>query len=402
MTAKQEKNAGFTILEVLITLAILSIVLMSATKLLTSNVKSVQAIDKNVEYTQNLRITTNQIMDRIKKDNNVKVEVIGNLLVIDNNPVLDTEKKETNANIAELWLYDKQDEDESAELRDRAGNVLAEYIKTINIVNQPNGDPYLNIVIYLIDDAEMKEAVLSVPKVLSFSSVIPNEPDPNAVWAGFLTYSSYLTVDNSALIHGPTSTVFIKNISSSDITIKNSAVIRALNIYANKDLELDNSASIGNVDGSSSIYVKGSVELKNSARFYGKLYYTGSYDGPPGNTIKVSSITFPAVSMPVPQPDAWYLARGFTSNTNPVNGMKYKGGSITFDSRYVSDVCVYSTGNIVIKNASTVSGILYAPNGSVILDNSATFRGVIIANEIIVKNSTRLYFEDFNTDDLPF
>jgi prepilin-type N-terminal cleavage/methylation domain-containing protein len=408
MTIFKNKNSGFTILELLITLGILSFVILAATKLLTSNIHAVQTMVQSIHYTQNLRIATNQINDRIKKDNSVKVACNGSVLMINNRPLLDVNKKLTDTdNNAQLWLYDKGDD--TAELRDHTGNdrVLADYIKSIELKDQPNGDPsYLNIIITVLDTPA---AVLSVPKTFSFASEIPETPpeNPNKVWQNFVTYSQKMTLADS-IIYGPTTIVDITDQNPSNTTslTNNNTVVRTAQIYVNNNLYLD-MANLG-YDQNSSIYVNGNVTYQNQLNIVGKIYYTGTFyqvNGgvvTPPHSYKVSSITLPSVSLPTPQPDSWYTGKGFTSNATPRNDMKYKGGSITFTNQTnVSNVCVYSTGDITIDNSSTVGGILYAPNGTATV-NSSTFNGIIIANNIHIYNSSHVNYQTFDVNLLPF
>lgn len=400
---KRTKSAGFTILEVLLTLAILSIILVSATTLLTANVKSVHETEKNVEYTQNLRIASNQIMDRIKKDNSVKVAYEGGLLMINDKIFLDPTKKVTNTHNAQLWVYGETDTNAELMLRDEdtaSDSVLAEYIKEITI-NQPN-ERYLNIKISMTDDAE---AVLSVPLAFSFSSVIPDTPDnPNSIWGDFMIYTHRLVIQSGAKVIGPASIVYVANRTDQQCTIENSQTqFKAAKLYVEKKMKLQD-AQIGNEDGSSSFYVDGTLNIVNQAKFIGSLYYTKNISQPPPNATKVGSIDFPDVSMPSPQSNDWYVDKGYTNNTTPRDNMKYKGGSITFNMVRdgIENVSIYSTGDIEFQNGSVVKGILYAPEGTVYIHDS-TFEGIIIADRIYIYNSnTHVTFRSFDINNLPF
>ncbi|HHV63660.1 MAG TPA: type II secretion system protein [Peptococcaceae bacterium] len=403
---KQNKNTGFTILEILVTLGILSIILMSATTLLTSNIKAVQAVDKNVEHTQNLRIATNQILDRIKKDNAVKVQYEAGVLIINDKPLLDTTIKTTNSNSSQLWLYPNGN---TAELRDATGNnqVLAEYIEYITIDDEPNGKPYLNIKIKV---AEIEEAVLSIPKTFAFSSEIPDSPDdPNAFWGKYITFSHRLEIQD-ATINGPDVYVYVANRNGSTLQIHNSTTkIKTARVYVEKHLVIHD-AVLGKDDGSSIFYVDGNVTFVNQAKIIGKVYYTGNvnHDKEDDNLHKVDSIDFPEISMPDPKPEAWFAENGFTADPTPRNNMKYSGNDyILLDNVTAGNVCIYTsyTGNAIeLRNhATNVSGILYAPYGTVLIRSGATFSGLIVADEIIIENSnTTVNFQSFDTSDLPF
>lgn len=400
MVIKKTKSSGFTILEVLLTLAILSIILVSATTLLTANVKSVHETEKNVEYTQNLRIASNQIMDRLKKDNSVKVAYEGGLLMIDDKTFLDPSKKTTNTHNAQLWVYGETDANAELMLRDvdtASDSVLAEYIKEITI-NQPN-ERYLNIKITMTDD---EEAVLSVPLAFSFSSVIPD--GPSSVWGDFMIYTNRLVIQSGAKVIGPASIVYVANRTDQQCEILNSQTqFEVAQLYVEKQMKLQD-AKIGNEDGSSSFYVDGTLNIVNQAEFIGSLYYTKNISQPPPNATKVDSIDFPDVSMPTPQSDSWYVDKGYSNNATPRDNMKYKGGSITFNMVRdgIENVSIYSTGDIEFANGSIVKGILYAPQGTVYMHDS-TFEGIIIAHHIYIYNSnTHVTFKPFNINNLPF
>ncbi len=400
MVSNKTRSSGFTIIEVLLTIAILSIVLVSATTLLTANVKSVHETEKNVEYTQNLRIASNQIMDRIKKDNSVKIAFTDGLLMINDKIFLDPTKKVSNTHNAQLWVYGETDANAELMLRDEvttSDSVLAEYIKEITI-NQPN-ERYLNIKITMTDE---EEAVLSVPLAFSFSSVIPD--GPSSVWGNYMIYTHRLVIQSGAKVIGPASIVYVANRTDQQCEILDSQTqFEAAQLYVEKQMKLQD-AKIGNEDGSSSFYVDGTLNIVNQAKFIGSLYYTKNISQPPPNATKVDSIDFPDVSMPSPQSNDWYVDKGYSNNATPRDNMKYKGGSITFNMVRdgIENVSIYSTGDIELKNGSIVKGILYAPQGTVNIHDS-TFEGIIIADRIYIYNSnTHVTFKPFNINNLPF
>lgn len=230
-------------------------------------------------------------------------------------------------------------------------------------------------------------------------------------WEDVVVLTKRIKIDGSAAIEAPNSTVIIKDNILDSGKLANNIKILSDKIFINNNLYLTGSATIGNYNNTSSIYLNGNFKIDGGADVYGKLYYTGDFVVPswwtkPINVTEVSSINFPITSIPSLEMDAWYAGRGFTSDRTARNGMKllsstsYSYNFPTWQS--FENVNVVSKSNITLSGNVHVSGMLFAPNGKVTIEGSSTFTGIIVASEVELTGNVRVRFTPFNLGDLPF
>ena len=193
---REEK--GFTLIELTITMAILSIILVFMSQLLNFNIRLTKTEGKKLEYTQNARIAANLIQGRIRQLDSSSVEYDdggGGILVKVSNAegssvVLDTVAKTVNANNSLLWYYN--DGSEYGELRDNSSptnKVLAQYIRGINIARSTNGK-YIDILIQSgPEEPGSKDFILSIPLKSTGDENTPSPtPTPSPLTEGLVGY----------------------------------------------------------------------------------------------------------------------------------------------------------------------------------------------------------------------
>ncbi len=229
-------------------------------------------------------------------------------------------------------------------------------------------------------------------------------------------FANNMTIEGSSTVVGPISTVVVKEgfKNSSNASIN---YIAAKEIFIQGSINMQNYA-LGVINGN--VYVNGNVHIEGGSsdrpRILGNLFYTGNltivhYLGNSvivGKHEKVAEIAFPTFNIPGFKQDTWYIDKNYSNNTAAYGGMKYYGNTYSFPtSGSYENVIIVSKGDINICGNVNVSGIMFAPNGTVTVDGSSTFTGIIISKEILVKGNSKVTFsnvEEFisNPEDYPF
>lgn len=254
-------------------------------------------------------------------------------------------------------------------------------------------------------------------------------------------------LSGSSTINGPDATVIVKK--DLDLQGGNVQYISTKNIYIAGNIDLGGSAGLGKLDKTSNIFISGNCSMTGSSNLYGKviidgnfstttpnlngkiyvdgnvnfgegnydsmtghIYYTGNLTKPSyiatvnaTKVVSVEPIVFPNISIPPLKPDTWYAEKGYTSNDDPRDNMKFFGGDLDFKDKGNNDfrnVLIASSGDIKLSGNVNVTGILFAPNGHVDINGSSTFKGIIIANSTTVSGNSHVTFEVVGINDLPF
>lgn len=249
---------------------------------------------------------------------------------------------------------------------------------------------------------------------ICYKKTLPIESNPNEQWENYVLMTTKLTCKGSSNINAPEATIVVKD-SPEDFEIKLSGGpsngIIAKRMYTDQNINLIGSAILGTINNPGSFYIDGNVKLNGSAYIHGELYYTGNLKIPHWINIsdnKVANIDFPDISMPSLKTKGWYTERGFTSNTETKDNMKYFGDSYTFQSwnspwnDIFSDVVIVSKKNITLSGDVDASGILFAPNGKVTITGSSSFEGIVIAKEIHLSGNVYIKYKSYDLNNLPF
>lgn len=161
-------------------------------------------------------------------------------------------------------------------------------------------------------------------------------------------------------------------------------------VFVNGNFRLKDAQIHGNV------YVDGDVELGWTPQFHGdaKVFYTGSLTHPAWysqsvldrvvHVDTVQPVQIPNIEMPTVRDANWYQQRGYSIDAyEPLqNNVRVFADSFTSSgwTESADDVVIVAeTGDINIGN-TTLTGVLFAPNGSVTF-NGGSFEGVVITRD---------------------
>ncbi|CAM5183030.1 hypothetical protein UACE39S_05326 [Ureibacillus acetophenoni] len=179
-----------------------------------------------------------------------------------------------------------------------------------------------------------------------------------------------------------------KTIVNGNLTLLNGKRNMYGDIYVNGDFYLKDAKIYKNV------YVNGNVEIDWTPTLSSEaiVYYTGTLKYPKelnnnivSKFIKKSSIateSFPEYPIPSLKPDKWFEDNGYVSGGTITNNKKIFSNDYRSDSwvASASNVIIVSKGNINLSNIGSLSGVLFAPNGEVNF-SGASFEGLIIARD---------------------
>jgi len=264
-------------------------------------------------------------------------------------------------------------------------------------------------------------------------------------------------------VNGPGATVIITGgLVTTDAN--QGASINVSNIYFDGDVTLSSgSASLGSRDEPGSIYINGSLTLRNGQRhIYGDVYVNGNcdlgsvnihnkvyvngdltlgqdvinFEGGAhayytGTLYTLSGVdtskkqycthntTVPGFAMPdleippVKSPDTWYTSRGYAQSGDLVSDMKIFAdsySSTSWKSSATNVTIIAHTGDITITGmgGSGVTGVFFAPKGKVIFGGNS-LEGVVIARDgfFVTSGGTQVTFKNIgeyitDPEDYPF
>lgn len=428
---------GMTLIELIITMAIFGMVIMVAYPMLSFTIRTSDAQLKESKQRNEIRVVSSYLKNDIEYSKDLTVINSSTLQVVNNK--------------GETIQYNVQlDADGNSFLVRQNGGAI-EFKEILNVEFQVLNNHLIEARL-ITDIAENKYTDF---KIFRWSMLI-QKPDTKEDIHEFITKNKVFVLGNQVVVQGgstvsgPDATTILRN----NLNISGSSLqaITTKNIYVDGNVTLDKGAGIGKTDNSSSIYITGNCTVTGTGSLYGntiidglltvsspklrgniyvdgnikvlggsyndfinmpvQLYYTGNLFLPKFfgtiNAAKVASvqdIVFPDITLPPLQKADWYAEKGYTSTTASKSGMRYYGGSFTFEynnGNTFNDVIIVSKQNITISGDKHVTGILFAPNGDVLIDKGSTFEGLIIAKKTSVSGNSHVTFQTANIEDLPF
>lgn len=169
-----KRNKGFTLLEVMITVAILSIVMAAFMTFFGNEIRVYFSKDNEIELKQDARIALDRITTKIRSNNGLSFRDGPSSGIIYKNdviPLIDT-TKDPNLRISTAEInFDYNETLGYGEIKDGSGNKIVGNIKDFKLEKDPElGDKLIKITISCINDktSEAKEYSTSV-RMYSYS-----------------------------------------------------------------------------------------------------------------------------------------------------------------------------------------------------------------------------------------
>jgi prepilin-type N-terminal cleavage/methylation domain-containing protein len=423
---------GFTLIELIISMAIFGMIVIIAYPMLSYTFKTSNTQLKESNQRNEIRVVSNHLKHDIEYSKSI--QLIGSTLNIVNSNNENISYYMAGTGSDPFLVRKKGSVNEFRDIPAIEFNVLNEHLVEAKIY------------------ADIAQNKFTLFKIYRFEMTL-KMPNNNDALYDYIIKNKVLILGNdvdilgSSIINGTDATVIVKR--DLDLQGGNVQYINTKNIYIAGNIDLGGSAGLGRLDNTSNIFISGNCTMTGSSNLHGKviidgnlstttphlngniyvdgdvafgegnydsmtghIYYTGVLTKPSYittvNATKVASvepIVFPSISIPPLRPASWYAEKGYTSNDDPRDNMKFFGGDLDFKDKGNKDfnnVLIASSGNIVLSGNVNVTGILFAPNGVVDINGSSTFKGIIISNSTIVSGNSQVTFEPVLIGVLPF
>lgn len=422
---------GLTLIELMVTLAIFGMIVMIVYPMMSFTYKTSNTQLKESNQRNEIRVVSTHLKNDIEYSKTITLVGTSTLHIVNsNNENIDYYIEESGGN---RYLIRKK-------------GVITAFKDIVNIeFNALN--PHLINAKIITDIANNKFTEFKIFR-WDMTIVMPaNNIYEYIVNNKVFVLGNEVDLSGSSTIDGTDATVIVK--TNLDLQGGNVQYISTKNIYIAGNIDLGGSAGLGKLDKTSSIYISGNCTLSGSSNLLGKViidgnfstttpkidgniyvdgnvnFGDGNYDSMQGHiyytgtltkpnyiaTVKATKVTsvepivFPNINIPPLRPAIWYAERGYTSNDDPRDNMKFFGGDLDFKdkgNKNFSNVSIASSGNITLSGNVNVTGILFAPNGVVDIKGSSTFRGIIICNKTTVSGNSHVTFEASGINNFPF
>jgi prepilin-type N-terminal cleavage/methylation domain-containing protein len=425
-------NNGITLIELIVAMAIFGMVIMVVYPMISFTYKTSAVQLRESNQRNQVRVISNYLKNDIEYSKSI--EEVGSKLHIVNSSNDDIEYYMESSGSDTYLVRKKGSITKFHDIPDTDFEVLNEHLVGARIYTDVANNKFTDFKIYRF------EATIDIPEDEEsiYEYIIANK---------VFVLGNEVEVSGSSTINGNDATVIVK--THLDLHGGNVQYINTKNIYIAGNIDLGGSAGLGKLDGTSNIFITGNTAMSGSANLYGKvvidgnlttttpnlngniyvdgnvtfgdgnydsmsghIYYTGTLTKPSyiasvnaTHVATVEPIVFPTISIPPLQPASWYAAKGYTSNDDPRDNMKFYGGDLDFKDKgnnNFSNVLIASSGDIKLSGNVNVTGILFAPNGVVDINGSSTFRGIIISKETTVSGSSHVTFDAVGINELPF
>jgi len=160
---ENKRNDGFTLIELAITMAVLSIIMLIMYQILNFNVRLVKSEDMRLQYVESARTVLNQVMKKIREADaaNVEFDSATGDIKAGGNIIFNVYPKDVNYSNSALW-YKKMPGEEFGYFCTSTGNVLAGYIRSLDV--QTISDKYLRLTLKTgKDEIGAGDYVLCIP-----------------------------------------------------------------------------------------------------------------------------------------------------------------------------------------------------------------------------------------------
>jgi prepilin-type N-terminal cleavage/methylation domain-containing protein len=152
-----KKRKGFTLIEMMITLSILSILLVLLSYVIKYSFQNFREENRNLSYRNDVKSTVEYIIEEVSNAKDMYMGNKGGLLLLKDNiiyittslgyrniyPIVDLNKKLNNTNLkSELWYYYNEGLNRY-ELRDKENNTLSRNLLALEVVE--NKENYLKL-----------------------------------------------------------------------------------------------------------------------------------------------------------------------------------------------------------------------------------------------------------------